>query len=230
MDKQSSQSLSEIRRVSAIYDRLAPTWSKREGLVERWLMGSSLRQALGAKLRGDVLEIGTGTGATFPYVTFGNTSFASFTGTDISGGMLAEAHREAGFRPNVHLALMQADTLAFPDETFDVVTSSLVLCSVPDPERALREMSRVCKTNGRLVLLEHVRARNPFLAWLQKVLTPLQVRHMGCHLDRPTDRTLRDLGFTIEDEQRRFFGIFVLITACPVARGGELASPTTGPG
>jgi ubiquinone/menaquinone biosynthesis C-methylase UbiE len=190
-------------------------------------MGPAMRRELGSKLYGDVLEIGTGTGATLPYVTFGENAVTSFTGTDISSAMLAEARKQAGARANVHFNLMQADALTFPDASFDVVTTSLVLCTVPDPEAALREMSRVCKPDGRIVVLEHVRAPNPLLAWMQKKLTPLQVKYLGCHFDRPTDRTLRDLGFAIEDEQRRFFGIFVLLTARPIAGGGSVASPTT---
>jgi ubiquinone/menaquinone biosynthesis C-methylase UbiE len=217
----------EVRRVSAIYDRLAPDWDARQGLVERRLMGSAMRQALGRKLYGDVLEIGTGTGATLPYVMFGDNAVTSFTGTDISSAMLDKARKQADARPNIHFNLMQADALAFPDASFDVVTTSLVLCTVPDPEAALREMSRVCKPGGRIVVLEHVRAPNPLLAWIQKKLTPLQVRAMGCHFDRPTDQTMRDLGFTIEAEQRRYFGVFLLLTARPIADGGGAASPTT---
>lgn len=213
----------QLKRVTEIYNRLAPNWDRRQGLVERRLMGVAMRQALGRKLRGDVLEVGSGTGATLPYVTFGEGVVTSFTGTDISDGMLAEARKLAGDRHDVTFILMQADALTFPDANFDVVTTSLVLCTVPDPERALREMSRVCKPDGLIVVLEHVRAQNPLLAWLQKKLTPFQVRAMGCHFDRPTDQTMREMGFEIESEVRRFFGIFVLITARPIAVAASAA-------
>lgn len=211
-----SEHQQEIRRISAIYDRLAPQWNARQGMVERRLMGESMRRSLGHWLRGDVLEIGTGAGATLPFVDFESGKVTSFTATDISTGMLDEARHQSGSRENLHFALMPADSLTFPDASFDTVTCSLVLCTVPDPVKALREMSRVCKPDGRLILLEHVRAGNPLLALVQRILTPLQVRMIGCHFDRPTDQLLRDTGFVIEQEERRFFGIFVLLSARPI--------------
>jgi hypothetical protein len=87
---------------------------------------------------------------------------------------------------------------------------------VPDPERTLREMSRVCRPDGRIVLLEHVRAPNPVLAWLQRKLTPAQVRRMGCHFDRPTDQLVREMGFPIERDDDRLFSIFHLIVMRPL--------------
>lgn len=202
----------ELQRVATIYDQQAPTWDRQVGLTERWLVGSSLRRELGLQLHGDVLEIGTGTGATLPYLKFGPDAVHRFIGTDLSRGMLQQIDRSHG---PMHLLQMSADTLAFPDDTFDVVTCSLVLCTVPDPQAALLEMARVCKPDGRLVLLEHVRARNPVLAWLQRKLTPGQLERLGCHLDRETGQLLNELGFRIEAERHRFFGIFVLITAKP---------------
>jgi ubiquinone/menaquinone biosynthesis C-methylase UbiE len=210
----------QLKRVTEIYDELAPTWDQRAGFVERRLMGSAIREELGSRLHGHVLEIGTGSGATLPYVTFGDTGVTSFVGTDLSLGMMREIKTRS---PRLHLARMSADALAFPDATFDVVTCSLTLCTVPDPEVALREMSRVCKPDGEIVLLEHVLARNPVLSWLQRRLAPAQVRHMGCHLDRETDRLLHDMGFRIEFEQRRFFGIFVLSVVRPIGNGDRAA-------
>jgi uncharacterized protein YjiS (DUF1127 family) len=72
-------------------------------------------------------------------------------------------------------------------------------------------------------MLEHVLARNRLLAALQKWMAPAQLRHMGCHLDRTTDRLLRDLGFTVVSEYRRFFGIFVLSVVRPIGVGAGLA-------
>jgi ubiquinone/menaquinone biosynthesis C-methylase UbiE len=206
----------EIRRISTIYDRLAPQWNARQGFVERRLMGEALRRTLGNWLRGDVLEIGSGTGATLPHVDFTSGTITSFTATDISPGMLEEAKKSVKPDERLHFALMPADALAFPDASFDTVTCSLVLCTVPDPAQALREMSRVCKPGGRVIVLEHVRARNPLLAFGQKILTPVQAKMIGCHFDRPTDHLMRELGFVMEEEERRFFGIFVLLKTRPI--------------
>lgn len=193
-------------RIAEIYDRLAPTWNTRTGALERGFVGTELRAELGRQLHGDVLEIGSGTGATLPHIDAARV--ASFTATDLSQGMLDQIPRD-GYP--VRRVLASADALPFADGTFDVVTCSLVLCTVPDPAAAIREMARVCKPGGTLLLLEHVRARNPLLAGLQRLLTPLQVRRMGCHFDRPTDRLVREMGFEPFLERRRFFGIFVLM-------------------
>lgn len=204
---------SRTDRVERIYDDLASVWDSRQGMVERVLMGEEMRRALAAELRGDVLEIGTGTGATYRFLPDA-TRLSSMIGVDLSKGMLEQAREAASSAGQcVRLAQMNAEALAFPDATFDTVTTSLTLCTIPDPARALREMARVCKPEGRIVLLEHVRAPNPILARLQKWLTPMQERHLGCHLDRPTDRLVRELGFPIEQEKTRFFGIFHLIVA-----------------
>lgn len=210
----------EEMRIAAIYDDLAPTWDRRQGLVERVLMGSAMRRDLATCLEGDVLEIGTGTGVTLRH-TPADHAIRSFTGVDLSRGMLdqaGDAAREAGVRFPVDLRRMTAGTLDFPDGSFDTVTTSLTLCTVPDQAHALLEMARVCRPDGRIVLLEHVLAGNPVLAWLQRRMTPVQAQAMGCHLDRQTDRTIRDLRFPIERERKRFFGVFRLIVARPPER------------
>jgi ubiquinone/menaquinone biosynthesis C-methylase UbiE len=205
----------ELARVAGIYDDIAPTWDQRQGLVERRFMGQAMRVALADTLRGDVLDVGVGTGTTMRLAA-GNRNITSFTGIDLSEGMLEQARR-ATPQPDVPITLrmMNAEQLNFPDASFDTVTTSLTLCTVPNPAQALHEMARVCRPDGRIVLLEHVRAPNRFIAWLQAKLTPLQVRALGCHFDRPTDRLVRDLGFTVEREETRFFGIFRLIVAQP---------------
>lgn len=173
-------------RVEAIYDQCAPDWDKRQGLVERVLMGEEMRRSLANELHGDVL---------------------------------AEA-RNAAQRTGreTRLAQMNAEALAFPDATFDTVTTSLMLCTVPNPTRALSEMSRVCKPDGRIVMLEHVRSPNRFVAKLQQWMTPAQVRQLGCHLDRPTDQLVRELDFRVERDKSRFVGVFHLMVVRPQPR------------
>ncbi len=201
----------ELHRVAHIYNEIAPSWDKRQGLVERILMGQAMRTALVSHLHGDVLEVGTGTGPTLRLLEH-NHHINEFTGVDLSTGMLARARAHVvGIPFPVQLIEGNAEALPVPDASFDTVTTSLMLCTVPDPARALREMARACRPGGRIVILEHVRARNPFLAWLQRTLTPMQVRMLGCHLDRPTNQLVRDLGFTVEHEQERCFGIFRLM-------------------
>ncbi len=175
-----------------------------------------MRVALASQLRGDVLEIGTGTGATLKLIG-DNREITSFIGVDLSNGMLDQARQVIpGVTFPIELRQMNAESLDFPDAMFDTVTTSLMLCTVPDPAQALREMSRVCKPGGTIVLLEHVRASNALIAGLLKLMSPMQQRMLGCHLDRPTDRLVRELGFRVNHDESRFFGVFHLIVARPL--------------
>lgn len=207
----------ETERVEAIYDEIAPRWDASVGRTERLLIGKRMRAAVADQLQGDVLEIGTGTGATLHQLA-GNDRITSFTGIDLSQGMLDRAQQVAAGLPfPVDLRQMDATRLDFPAASFDTVTVSLTLCTVPDPAATLREMARVCRPDGRIVLLEHVLSPNPVVGWFLRRLSPAQERMLGCHLDRPTNHLVRDLGFQVERDDSRFFGIFHLIVARPPA-------------
>jgi ubiquinone/menaquinone biosynthesis C-methylase UbiE len=181
----------ERRRVRAIYDRRAPAYDRTVGAGERLLVGD-LRERFGALLRGRTLEIAAGTGLNLPHYAPNVTETVA---VDLSMGMLREARGRAGAlgRP-VGLAQMDAEVLAFPDGAFETVAVSLALCTVGRPEVALREMARVCAPGGRVVLLEHVLSPVWPVAVLQRLLSPLQTRAMGCHLDRETVALLRREG------------------------------------
>jgi ubiquinone/menaquinone biosynthesis C-methylase UbiE len=208
---------SEIQRVARIYDARAPHWDEREGRAENRMVGDDFRNRLAGELRGDVLEIGVGTGETLRRLRALNPPITSYTGVDISTGMLAQASRYAtGNRFPVTFRQANAESLAmFPDHSFDTVTGSLVLCTVSNQEATLRELARVVKPDGRLVLMEHVLAKNPLVKLPMKLFAPFQVRMMGCHIDRTTDQIIRKLGFSVEQDIARKLGIFHLIVARP---------------
>lgn len=211
------RSPNDLQRLTRIYDEQAPTWDQREGCGENLVLGSAYRDRLARSLEGDVLEIGVGTGETLRRVQAAGVPVRSYTGIDLSMGMLAEAsrHVDASSFP-VTLRQMNAEMLtAFADDAFDTVTASLVLCTVPDPVAALTEMARVCRPDGRIVLIEHVLADNPIVGGVQKIVAPVQRRHMGCHIDRSTHRLVRDLGFRIEQDDSRALGIVHLMVARP---------------
>lgn len=201
-------------RVRRIYDQRAADYDRTVGFGERLLLGD-LRRRFGALLRGRTLEVAVGSGLNLPYYS---DAVTTAVGVDLSGGMLRQARqRAATLRRPVALAEMDAERLAFPEASFDTVAISMALCTVPDPAAALRELARVCRPEGRIVLLEHVLSPIRPIAFLQRRFSPLQERALGCHLDRRTVDTLRRLGFAVESERRRLFGIFRLVVARPPA-------------
>jgi ubiquinone/menaquinone biosynthesis C-methylase UbiE len=201
-----------LGQIRAVYDRRARTYDRTVGCGERVLLGG-LRRAFGAELRGATLEVAVGSGLNLPHY---GPDVDRAVGVDLSRGMLWEARqRVATLARPVALVLMDAQRLAFPAASFDTVAISLALCTVPDPAAALRELARVCKPGGRVVLLEHVRSPYWPVALFQHAVSPLQERFIGCHLTRETEKNLRHLGFTIISEHTRLFGIFRLLVATP---------------
>ena len=163
------------------------------------------RAELVAGLDGRVLEIGCGNGANFEHYA----SSATVTATDYSEYMLQPA-REAAEAASATIEVRAADAMELPfeDASFDAVVSSLVLCSVPDQARALAELRRVLRPGGELRVFEHVRSQRTWVAVMQRVATPLwRIPGDGCHLDRDTDRAVREAGFEVESSERLALGL-----------------------
>jgi ubiquinone/menaquinone biosynthesis C-methylase UbiE len=113
--------------------------------------------------------------------------------------MLARAEH-AGRTAKVPMGVVQGDSmnLPFPDDSFDTVVSSLVLCTVADPRRALAEVRRVLRTGGTLRFYEHVRAAEPRLArWQDRLERPWRWIARGCHPNRDTVVVIEDAGFRV---------------------------------
>ena len=205
-----------LYQLRAAYDRRAPTYDRSVGLAERVLLGG-LRQAFANELRGETLEVAIGSGLNLPYYP---AAVERAVGVDLSGGMLAGARQRAADlgRP---ITLVQGDAqrLPFPDDRFDSVGISLSLCTIPDPAAALRELARVCRPDGRIILLEHVRSPVWPICAIERLLSPLQERVIGCHLTRETIDTARRAGFAIESERRRLLGVVRLVVARPPGVG-----------
>ena len=118
-----------------------------------------------------VLEVGVGTGinaALYP-------SHCVVTGIDLSARMLAKAQVRLARKGvhNVRLLEMDATKLTFPDDTFDIVYAPYVISVVPDPVAVAREMHRVCRPGGRIVVLNHFRSRSKVGAWLETAIAPI---------------------------------------------------------
>lgn len=200
----------ETRTIQARYDRIAPIYDLVERVAEQRYQAWRAR-AWQHVTGPEILEVGAGTGTNMPYYP----ADVHVTAIDISDKMLARAQqRAAALDSNVTLRQMDAQQLEFDDNSFDSAIATFVFCSVPDPVLGLREMGRVVKPGGRIVLLEHMRARNPILGKLMDLFDPLTVRLMGPHINRETVENIRRAGLAIEqiDDLDRL-GIFKLILA-----------------
>lgn len=192
------------------YDRIAKVYDLMEGPVEKSRY-TKWRQLLWSKVEGrKILEVGVGTGKNFPYYP----SEAEVTAIDFSDRMLARAIVKTQKQMiRVKLLLMDVQKLEFDDATFDTVVSTFVFCSVPDPVQGLKEVGRVCKPGGKIILLEHVLSANRILAGLMNLANPMVVKMIGANINRKTVENISLSGLTIERVTDLTAGIFKLIEA-----------------
>jgi len=183
------------RLFSAVYDR------GMKGTEEAGLR--DMRRELLAGARGRVLELGAGTGVNlelYPETVDGLTL------TEPDPHMtkrLREKLAALGKTPAVTVIEAPAESLPFPDDSFDTAVVTLVLCTVPDQPAALKEIARVLKPDGQLLFLEHVRSRNPSLAkWQDRLEGPWRFLGDGCHCNRDTVSAISAAGFRLGDVDR----------------------------
>ena len=183
--------------------RMTEVSSPRFAACYNWLMDrplvrrgfDPLRREIVGQAQGVVLEVGAGGGQNFPF--YDATRVVRVEAVEPDEAMLVVARRCLAATPvPVTLTRAPVEVLPFPDAQFDTVVVTLVFCSVGDPERGLREIWRVLKPGGTLLMLEHVRAQARMVAWLQDVLVPVTTRCMGHdHWNRDTLQTVLHTGF-----------------------------------
>ncbi len=154
-------------------------------------------------IEGRVLEIGIGSGLNLPFYS---EAVNAVVGLDPSAELLAMAQKRAGKTPfATELVNAPAEDMPFENASFDTVLTTWTLCSIGEPLAALAEMRRVLKPAGRLVFVEHGRARElRVIAW-QDRLNPLWRRFFGgCNLNREIDALIEDGGFAISDLETEY--------------------------
>ena len=156
--------------------------------------------------RGVVLEIGMGSGLNLPF--YNPDQVRKVIGVDPNQAFLrlGEARQQASPVP---LEIIRAPAEALPLEaaSVDTVVITYTLCSVDDPEQALREVRRVLKPGGKVLLLEHGLSPEPGVARWQHRLNPIwKSLAVGCNLTRPVSELLKRAGFDIQDIEEYYLG------------------------
>lgn len=153
------------------------------------------RQRIIEDAHGDILEVGAGNGFNFPHYRKASRVVAIEPEAAMRRRGAARAHRAS---VPIDLREGNAHVLDFPDDSFDTIVFSLVLCTIPDVDRALSEAHRVLKPGGELRVYEHVRSKDPAVAAKQdRWLKPWRAFNVGCHPNRDTVAAISKAGFDV---------------------------------
>jgi ubiquinone/menaquinone biosynthesis C-methylase UbiE len=177
-----------------------------------WMGTGRRRRRLIVRAKGRVLEAGVGTGKNIPYYR----EDVEVVGIDVSARMLARAEeRVRASGREVRLELADVTDLPYPNDSFDTAVATSVFCSVADPQAGLRELGRVTKGDGQILLLEHVRPRNRVGGWIADIFTILTKGIFGFDVNRRTEQNVSAAGLVVTAVERS--GVWRTITAAPGA-------------
>jgi len=177
--------------VTDVYEKLASVYDFTFGpTLHPGRVQAIQRMAIAAGDR--VLEVGVGTGINAPLYP----RDCAVTGIDLSAPMLEKASERIARKElrNVRVMKMDAANMKFEDESFDIVYAPYLISVVPDPVAVAREMSRVCRRGGRVIILNHFRSANRIVAAVERAISPFTV-HIGfkSDLDLPAFLAQADL-------------------------------------
>lgn len=168
------------------------------------------RRWIGERVTGEVLEVAIGTGASLMHYPQG----VALTGVDWSPEMLRHAqHRADSLGINATLQVADAARLPFPDASFDTVVSQFAMCSVPDLDAAMSEMSRVLRPRGTLLLADHVASTSWWVRLGQYLLNAVTILTQGDHWTRRPAKHLARLGLEVAESQRSHHGLIEHLAA-----------------
>lgn len=193
------------------FDKQARMYAKRrKNLTEK-----AWRERLIHYAKGEVLEVGVGAGANFPFYP----KDVVITAVDFSKEMLNRA-KEAAIECGVNAKFIQSDieSLDFPDHSFDTIVSTLTLCSYADPIAVLNKFNRWVRADGQILLMEHGISSNRIIRSLQLTLDPLFFKLVGCHQNRDLDQLFQLSRLDIFKSERYFMDMVHLVWARPYKR------------
>ena len=190
------------------YRRWAPVYDFTFGTVAE--SGRKHAVKIINRRRGRVLEVGVGTGLSLPCYE----KHLSITGIDLSPEMLDKARgrvRQQGLGNVDGLYEMDAGALAFPDESFDTVVAMYVMTVVPDAEKVMRELERVCATGGEVILVNHFSQEDGVRGFVERRLAPL-ASSIGWHAVFSLDRVLVCEDLRLAERRTLWpFGLFTML-------------------
>jgi len=199
---------------SRLYRELVPAYEALWPMLAKRRILMAIR-ALNLKPGQQVLEVGVGTGMSLSAYP----RSVKVTGVDLSEDMLAQAERQIREEAweNINVAQMNAEHLEFDDSTFDFVTSFHVISVVSDPRRMMREMLRVCKPGGRILIINHFRSNNPWIARMVDSAGAF-TRHLGWRTDLDLADIVKELPLRVEQRYKTSpASLFTILTASKVA-------------
>lgn len=169
-----------------------------------------IRASIAGDAKGTVLELGSGTGANFPFYKKAELVKA----IEPDEGMRKQSEKRAEHATvDIKIYNARAEDLPFKNDEFDSVVATLVFCTIPEPEQALKEIQRCAKKGAMLYFFEHVRMDQKPLGSIQDAMTPLWKKVAGgCHLNRDTLKLIRQSGMAVKEVKRMYGGLFLAIT------------------
>lgn len=185
-----------VRKVYDVWSNFYDTFFKR--IVHPRI--STAIKAMNIMPGEKVLEVGVGTGLALPLYP----SYCKVVGIDLSMDMLKKAKEKMQNLDikNSYLLQMDAHNLAFPDNSFDYVMAAFVVTVVPDPVKVIMEMKRVCKKNGKIIIINHFQSENRLFAKIEEILSPICCR-IGWKTDLALDELVKATNLNIISEYRR---------------------------
>lgn len=175
------------------------------------------RQELVAGARGRTLEIGAGTGANIAHYPDEVDELILAEPFEPMRRRLERKLRESGRSASTLDA--SAEAIPLEDASLDTVVSTLVLCTVDFPDRALGEIARVLRPGGQFLFVEHVRSHSPRTArWQDRLETPWRHFAAGCRCNRDTIASIRAAGFLTEHDDERWTGVPPIVAPLVVGR------------
>ena len=198
----------QIDAIQKTYRRWAPVYDLTFGRITQ---GGRILAAEHVNAQGGVvLEVGIGTGLALDYYA----PDVRVTGIDLSAEMLREAEARAkkrGLKNLAGLYEMDARQIAFPDASFDHVAAMHIMSVVPEPERVLDEMARVCRPGGSVLIANHFAGRAEGWTFAERMAAPL-ADLLGWHSDFAIERVLGHPKLRLEESRQvRPFGLMTFL-------------------